>query len=793
MIYQNRDEVSISREAIDLLKKEKARAKQFFDRKDRTQERFEFNSQAWKKTKQSLVELFDNTCAYCESSASSSSLDIEHFRPKSGACDFDGVTDPDWYWWLAYEWNNLYLVCNLCNFSKKILFPVIGKRVSIGTTGKELLKEKNVLLDPCEDQPAHHLRFLEDGMVQSISTYDLVSRRNYKNFDRGAVTIDILGLNRPELTNSRKKTALNILRIFHLIEQHITSAKESNKKRNSSLLPVVVLLNELISATYQFGEYVALKRQIIARRLVEDRKFRQYLFEAESEKLLELEENITVEIKIEKSFLRKKLPKLAIKTTSTQAEMVIPQVKIEIKYDNAYIKKVEIRNFRTINELTINFNEWEERENELTSPSFESTESSLDISDSDTEKRVGWKMLLGENGTGKSSFLKALALALMGKEYYLKYGEKYLLTPARIFNKKTRQKEGFIRVELSKGDPIHINFTKTDLKFVSGAAGASGVFIRGYGAARLFSRHHDVTEDNDAAALKKVDNIFHPEHFLEDPNKWLNVLQGRQLDSVALVLRDLLNLPAGLKKPLTRKTVKHKREVFLDSGFGALPIVDQSDGYNSILALMADILMGLPNTMHDKKQATGIVLLDEIDAHLHPRWKMQIVGSLRRCFPNIQFIATTHEPLCLRGLCAGEITVMKRIGDKIVVKNDVPSPTGLRVDQLLTSELFGLDSTIDPAVDLQFQEYYQLLAINAPTAVQTERLNQLKETVKPYNILGTTRRDQLVYESIDKYIAEDRSSPAEAERLGLREETKNTILDLWSEITIETNDGGDGK
>lgn len=57
----------------------------------------------------------------------------------------------------------------------------------------------------------------------------------------------------------------------------------------------------------------------------------------------------------------------------------------------------------------------------------------------------------------------------------------------------------------------------------------------------------------------------------------------------------------------------------------------------------------------------AVVLIDEIEAHLHPRWKMRIVTALREALPNVTFIMTTHDPLCLRGLRAGEVMVFRRI------------------------------------------------------------------------------------------------------------------------------------
>ena len=193
---------------------------------------------------------------------------------------------------------------------------------------------------------------------------------------------------------------------------------------------------------------------------------------------------------------------------------------------------------------------------------------------------------------------------------------------------------------------------------------------------------------------------------------------------------------------------------------------------------------GLPQSMTDKRIASGIVLLDEIDAHLHPRWKMRIVEGLRRSFPRIQFIATTHEPLCLRGLGQDEIAVMKKTDEGISIITDVPSPKGLRIDQLLTSDLFGLDSTIDPSVDALFQEYYQLLALPIPNEAQAKRLEELKPMVKQYNILGSSKRDQLVYEAIDSFVAKERNLFDQNIERDIREETKNAVLDIWNDVKM---------
>jgi predicted ATP-binding protein involved in virulence len=188
--------------------------------------------------------------------------------------------------------------------------------------------------------------------------------------------------------------------------------------------------------------------------------------------------------------------------------------------------------------------------------------------------------------------------------------------------------------------------------------------------------------------------------------------------------------------------------------------------------------------------AEGIVLVDEIDAHLHPRWKMQIVSRLRQAFPRLQFLVTSHDPLCLRGLHAGEVVVMKRDqnGKPFAIADDLPAPDSLRVDQILTSEFFGLNSTVEPDIDEAFDQYYKLLAVRNPTANQQEEIAKLKSQLNVSQQLGTTRRERVMLEAVDTFLAEHDAIPDQDRRATLKRETRQKIVDLWK----NTQPAGEG-
>jgi hypothetical protein len=218
--------------------------------------------------------------------------------------------------------------------------------------------------------------------------------------------------------------------------------------------------------------------------------------------------------------------------------------------------------------------------------------------------------------------------------------------------------------------------------------------------------------------------------------------------------------------------------------FGSLvPLGHLSEGYQSIVAVACDVMAVLLNRWNEIDAAEGIVVLDELGAHLHPRWRMRIVAGLRELFPRVQFIVSTHDPLCLRGLDAGEVALVERLNDKhhtIVVRQDLPPVAGLRVDQLLTSELFGLRSTLDPEVESTFDEYYALLALRDLTAAQSMRLAALEDELAELRLLGDTQRERLVYQAADLWLARRTASATDPEQGRGQDAAVAILADVWA-------------
>src|SRR5262249_4152028 len=162
---------------------------------------------------------------------------------------------------------------------------------------------------------------------------------------------------------------------------------------------------------------------------------------------------------------------------------------------------------------------------------------------------------------------------------------------------------------------------------------------------------------------------------------------------------------------------------FQSAGRAEVPVLDLSDGYRSFLALVIDILRhlegsgDLPRSVEEEEggpriDTEGVILIDEVDAHLHPSWQREIGFRLRRVVPGIHVIVTSHSPFVAQAASDGGLFVLQSAGPEGMVEAQQPldSVKGWRVDQILTSPLFGLDATRDEETESLIREHADLVA-----------------------------------------------------------------------------------
>ena len=166
--------------------------------------------------------------------------------------------------------------------------------------------------------------------------------------------------------------------------------------------------------------------------------------------------------------------------------------------------------------------------------------------------------------------------------------------------------------------------------------------------------------------------------------------------------------------------------------YGWVRLKDLSLGYRTLLTFIVDLASRLfaryPKSANPLAEP-AVVLVDEIDLHLHPRWQQTLLSFLSDRFPNTQFIATAHSPLVVQAAEDANIVLLRREGDHVVIDNDVDRIKNWRVDQILTSELFGLESARPPQVSPALAERQKILSKARLTKADEKRLTELEAQI----------------------------------------------------------------
>lgn len=718
---------------------------------ERSQSRFDFGLESLenKLLMEDLVTLFNNKCAYCESSIGPKDIaELGRFRPPSGARGLEKDFDEDHYWWLSFDWHNLYLVCQTCSRHKASWFPVEGERAKNGTPYDLLSSnESPLLIDPCYDNPEEHFVFREEGVVDIRSS-------------RGKVTIDLLDLNRDTLRKGRRLAAKHLRERW----EEIKSNWNSIGQQTTRIEELAKEWNEILTGKSK-APYLAVARAILAVELPKYPGIQRYIIGLSDPfgleggltdlKMLKTASPLIVQMEEMQSPLTPHLDEF-LTGDLTGLEMQSADFTSVIHTNQVFLESIELSNFMCFDQLKLDLSPGRK-----TSPD-----------------REAWHLLLGENGVGKSSVLKAISIALMGDEYRSKLSRD--LHPKKLL--KQGKHSGYIKLIYNESNEANVEFSSKDDVIKANVAEPPTNLI-GYGSVRLLPKNGIKPEDGIFNGIK-VGNLFDYSIAMNNANEWLLSLPKKEFERAATSLKDLMLLDDDLIRDQKKKEIRIRfsdgRTSFID---------DLSDGYKTVYAMTADIMSTLSSENLPYYLAQGIVLIDEIGTHLHPRWKMQVVERLRKAFPKLQFVVSSHEPLCLRGLGAGEVIVLsKNEKGQIVAQTDLPDPSELRVDQILTSEFFGLRSTIDAGTEALFEEYYTILAKDDADRNPNEvrRLLELSEMIPRMKHLGDNIREDLVYYVIDELLAKK----VKDEGLKISEELKKEALSrvefLWN--NLERND-----
>lgn len=349
---------------------------------------------------------------------------------------------------------------------------------------------------------------------------------------------------------------------------------------------------------------------------------------------------------------------------------------------------------------------------------------SIDLSDGN-KKPAMWTVILGDNNTGKTTLLRCLAglesvllNPKFSEDHYIPnimkvFGRNFLhdllseLTiSSTIFcqnNEGFDQKKWEVKAQgVDGGRAVQYHTTHKDKDLPN-------LIIYGYGTSRRISNSslsENDKQDNTASLFNEQTTLSNIEEWLlqtdyasKSNNSEISQSAQFRLEKIKAILCQGL-LPDVKDFRCTSRENKGKIQNFVEfeTDYGWIQLQDLGYGYQSVAAWIVDLAKKLFERYPDSENPLhqpAMVLVDEIDLHLHPEWQRTIIQFLSEQFPKTQFIVTAHSPLIVQSADNINLVLLEKQEDHIVISQrpEIKTFKGWTVEEILT-ELMGLDNRI---------------------------------------------------------------------------------------------------
>ncbi|MBR4440873.1 MAG: AAA family ATPase [Bacteroidales bacterium] len=316
----------------------------------------------------------------------------------------------------------------------------------------------------------------------------------------------------------------------------------------------------------------------------------------------------------------------------------------------------------------------------------------IDCSKPETNDEIfQWTVLLGNNNTGKTRILQAIAD----------------MRPVIVFSKESPNAElvpNFFRKQKNNTPYIEVvcnlinhrnEWTYTNAIVPQDTSDVlKKLYIFGYGVSRYPSVNNNTVSDHNQEG-DDCDTLFTHEKRLVNIQEWLMQLDyaSKNNNKVAKTrlekIRDVIcsNVFPEIDDFDFKSTDDGRNYVLFKTKDGWFRYNELGFGYQSMLSWVVDLCQRMFETFTESENPlleSAVVLVDEIDLHLHPKWQREIISYVSEIFKNVQFIVTTHSPLIIQSMQEVNLYVLRREDENIVVEHSpVTDFSGWTVEEIL--------------------------------------------------------------------------------------------------------------
>ena len=352
----------------------------------------------------------------------------------------------------------------------------------------------------------------------------------------------------------------------------------------------------------------------------------------------------------------------------------------------------------------------------------------LELSFAGPKRARSWTYLLGENGTGKSSVLKAIALVMAGADAvgelvgdpndWIRLGENAASIEVTFATNENEERHAGLCFARGQSSFEFLDGNRDALKQIDAAVAKAdrNYFVVGYGVSRRAANERLRSSGSSpfrTTRAQATGTLFSGDAPLVSLEHWAMDLDYRKGSGGLEIVESAFH--TLLPDVDFSRIDRDRRQILFSTPDGELPLAALSDGYQAMAAWCGDLLYRITETFSDHKdplKARGVLLVDEIDLHLHPIWQRRLVEFLRETLPNLQVVLTTHSPLTIHSADEGELFVMRRdAAGGTMMEPYNGAPNKLMLHQLLQSPIFGLETLDSPKVAAAREELRTLQGV----------------------------------------------------------------------------------